>query len=111
MFDGGVYQQLGANSSEERDSWLQALQLASYDCMRSQLLALRQRMEATSGHKHDTDIQMLRLKRGITTGSSCHVSEKMNSLCARVYAVCVNVTRRMPNQTYSRVISGSVCEF
>ncbi|XP_008208187.1 inositol polyphosphate-4-phosphatase type I A isoform X5 [Nasonia vitripennis] len=67
VFDGGVYQQLGANSSEERDSWLQALQLASYDCMRSQLLALRQRMEATSGHKHDTDIQMLRLKRGITT--------------------------------------------
>ena len=69
VFDGGVYQQLGANSSEERDSWLQALQLASYDCMRSQLLALRQRMEATSGHKHDTDIQMLRLKRGITIGS------------------------------------------
>lgn len=73
VFDGGVYQQLGANSSEERDSWLQALQLASYDCMRSQLLALRQRMETASGHKHDTDIQMLRLKRGITTGECAAV--------------------------------------
>lgn len=69
MFDGGLFQALGANSAEERDSWLQALQLASYECMRSQLLALQQRIEAFSGHKHDTDIQMLRLQRGISAGS------------------------------------------
>lgn len=68
VFDGGLFQALGANSAEERDSWLQALQLASYECMRSQLLALQQRIEAFSGHKHDTDIQMLRLQRGISTG-------------------------------------------
>ncbi|XP_054012614.1 inositol polyphosphate-4-phosphatase type I A isoform X1 [Hylaeus anthracinus] len=66
VFDGGLFQALGANSAEERDSWLQALQLASYECMRSQLLALRQRIEAFSGHKQDTDIQMLRLQRGIS---------------------------------------------
>lgn len=69
VFDGGLFQALGANSAEERDSWLQALQLASYECMRSQLLALQQRIEALSGHKHDTDIHMLRLQRGILTGS------------------------------------------
>ena len=69
VFDGGLFQALGANSAEERDSWLQALQLASYECMRSQLLALQQRIEAFSGHKHDTDIQMLRLQRGISAGS------------------------------------------
>ncbi|KAJ8668424.1 hypothetical protein QAD02_010087 [Eretmocerus hayati] len=84
VFDGGVYQQLGANSSDERDSWLQSLQLASYDCMRSQLLSLRQRMEATSGHKHDTDIHMLRLKRGITTDPAeipiCEVSLSCDNL-------------------------------
>lgn len=68
VFDGGLFQQLGANTVEERDSWLQALQLASYECMRSQLLSLRQRIEAFSGHKHDTDIQMLRLQRGTFTG-------------------------------------------
>lgn len=68
VFDGGLFQQLGANSSEDRDNWLQALQLASYECMRSQLLALRQRIEACSGHKHGTDIQMMRLQQGITTG-------------------------------------------
>ncbi|XP_031828360.1 inositol polyphosphate-4-phosphatase type I A isoform X1 [Nomia melanderi] len=73
VFDGGLFQALGANSAEERDSWLQALQLASYECMRSQLLALRQRIEAFSGHKHDTDIQMLRLQRGITTGTLARV--------------------------------------
>ncbi|XP_012279456.1 type I inositol 3,4-bisphosphate 4-phosphatase isoform X1 [Orussus abietinus] len=74
VFDGGLFQQLGANSIDERDSWLQALQLASYECMRSQLLALRQRIEACSGHKHDTDIQMLRLQRGITTGFNRDIS-------------------------------------
>ncbi|XP_014473964.1 PREDICTED: type I inositol 3,4-bisphosphate 4-phosphatase isoform X1 [Dinoponera quadriceps] len=70
VFDGGLFQQLGANTAEERDSWLQALQLASYECMRSQLLSLRQRIEAFSGHKYDTDIQMLRLQRGTFTGCS-----------------------------------------
>lgn len=69
VFDGGLFQALGANSAEERDSWLQALQLASYECMRSQLLALQQRIEAFSGHKHDTDIHMLRLQRAISTGN------------------------------------------
>ncbi|XP_014221741.1 type I inositol 3,4-bisphosphate 4-phosphatase isoform X1 [Trichogramma pretiosum] len=84
VFDGGVYQQLGANTSEERDGWLQSLQLASYECMRSQLLALRQRMETTCGHKHDADIQMLRLKRGIVTDPSeiplCEVSLSCDNL-------------------------------
>ncbi|XP_014208606.1 type I inositol 3,4-bisphosphate 4-phosphatase isoform X3 [Copidosoma floridanum] len=84
VFDGGVYQQLGTNTPEERDSWLQALQLASYDCMRSQLLALRQRMEATTGHKNDTDIHMLRLKRGITTDPAeipmCEISLACDNL-------------------------------
>lgn len=63
-----MYQYLGATSSDERDSWMQALQMASYECMRSQLLSLRQRIETCSGHKHDTDIHMIRLKKGITTG-------------------------------------------
>ncbi|XP_076248233.1 inositol polyphosphate-4-phosphatase type I A isoform X2 [Calliopsis andreniformis] len=84
VFDGGLIQALGANSAEERDSWLQALQLASYDCMRSQLLALRQRIEAFSGHKHDTDIQMLRLQRGISTDPAeipmCEISLACDNL-------------------------------
>ncbi|XP_058799632.1 inositol polyphosphate-4-phosphatase type I A isoform X2 [Phymastichus coffea] len=84
VFDGGVYQQLGANTPQERDSWLQALQLASYECMRSQLLALRQRMETTSGHKHDTDIQMIRLKRGVISDPAeipmCEISLACDNL-------------------------------
>ncbi|XP_046586824.1 inositol polyphosphate-4-phosphatase type I A isoform X2 [Neodiprion lecontei] len=84
VFDGGLFQQLGANSSEDRDSWLQALQLASYECMRSQLLALRQRIEACSGHKHGTDIQMMRLQQGITTDPAeipiCEVSLACDNL-------------------------------
>nr|XP_033332077.1 inositol polyphosphate-4-phosphatase type I A isoform X2 [Megalopta genalis] len=84
VFEGGLFQALGANSAEERDSWLQALQLASYECMRSQLLALRQRIEAFSGHKHDTDIQMLRLQRGILTDPAeipmCEISLTCDNL-------------------------------
>lgn len=84
VFDGGLFQQLGANTAEERDSWLQALQLASYECMRSQLLSLRQRIEAFSGHKHDTDIQMLRLQRGTFTDPAevpmCEVSLACDNL-------------------------------
>ncbi|KZC04738.1 Type I inositol 3,4-bisphosphate 4-phosphatase [Dufourea novaeangliae] len=84
VFDGGLFQALGANTAEERDSWLQALQLASYECMRSQLLALRQRIEAFSGHKHDTDIQMLRLQRGVSTDPAeipmCEVSLACDNL-------------------------------
>ncbi|XP_034942251.1 inositol polyphosphate-4-phosphatase type I A isoform X2 [Chelonus insularis] len=84
VFDGGLYQQLSANSSEERDSWLQALQLASYECMRSQLLALRERIEASSGHKNDTDIHMLRLQRGIVTDPAeipiCEISLSCDNL-------------------------------
>ncbi|XP_061943170.1 inositol polyphosphate-4-phosphatase type I A isoform X4 [Apis cerana] len=84
IFDGGLFQALGANSAEERDSWLQALQLASYECMRSQLLALQQRIEAFSGHKHDTDIHMLRLQRAISTDPAeipiCEISLACDNL-------------------------------
>ncbi|XP_014473966.1 PREDICTED: type I inositol 3,4-bisphosphate 4-phosphatase isoform X3 [Dinoponera quadriceps] len=84
VFDGGLFQQLGANTAEERDSWLQALQLASYECMRSQLLSLRQRIEAFSGHKYDTDIQMLRLQRGTFTDPAevpmCEISLACDNL-------------------------------
>ncbi|XP_008550763.1 inositol polyphosphate-4-phosphatase type I A isoform X1 [Microplitis demolitor] len=84
VFEGGLYQQLGANSSEERDSWLQALQLASYECMRNQLLALRERIEMSSGHKNDTDIHMLRLQRGIETDPAeipvCEISLSCDNL-------------------------------
>ncbi|XP_076650017.1 inositol polyphosphate-4-phosphatase type I A isoform X3 [Halictus rubicundus] len=52
--------------------------------MRSQLLALRQRIEAFSGHKHDTDIQMLRLQRGVSTDPAeipmCEISLTCDNL-------------------------------
>lgn len=85
VFDGGLFQQLGANTAEERDSWLQALQLASYECMRSQLLSLRQRIEAFSGHKHDTDIQMLRLQRGTFTGANALTVSKCKLKCTILF--------------------------
>lgn len=66
VFEGGLSQHLAAFSEQERDSWLEAIQLASYECMRSQLLALQQRLEMRRGQDPDLDIQMWRLRRGQT---------------------------------------------
>jgi inositol polyphosphate-4-phosphatase len=70
VFDGGLSQHLAAYSEGERDAWLQAIQLASYDCMRSQLLALQQRMELCRGQDPDLDVHMWRIRRGHTVGRS-----------------------------------------
>ncbi|XP_075229404.1 inositol polyphosphate-4-phosphatase type I A isoform X2 [Lycorma delicatula] len=64
VFDGGLSQHIAAHSEQERDAWLEAIQLGSYESMRSQLLALQQRMELRRGQDPDLDIQMWRLRRG-----------------------------------------------
>ncbi|PNF15691.1 hypothetical protein B7P43_G14251, partial [Cryptotermes secundus] len=66
VFEGGLSQHLAAYSEGERDAWLQAIQLASYDCMRSQLLVLQQRMELHRGQDPDLDVHMWRIRRGHT---------------------------------------------
>ncbi|XP_014663108.1 PREDICTED: type I inositol 3,4-bisphosphate 4-phosphatase-like [Priapulus caudatus] len=38
--------QLAAQSEAERDSWMEALQLASYECMRCQLVSLQEQVQA-----------------------------------------------------------------
>jgi hypothetical protein len=70
VFDGGLSQHLAAYSEGERDAWLQAIQLASYECMRSQLMALQQRMEMYRGQDPDLDVHMWRIRRGHTVGRS-----------------------------------------
>lgn len=70
VFEGGLSQHLAAYSQGERDAWLQAIQLASYDCMRSQLLALQQRMETRRGQDPDLDIHMWRVRNGHSVGKS-----------------------------------------
>ena len=59
---------MAAYSEGERDAWLQAIQLASYDCMRSQLMALQQRVELHRGQDPDLDVYMWRIRRGHTVG-------------------------------------------
>ncbi|XP_021932968.1 type I inositol 3,4-bisphosphate 4-phosphatase isoform X2 [Zootermopsis nevadensis] len=84
VFDGGLSQHLAAYSEGERDAWLQAIQLASYDCMRSQLLALQQRMELCRGQDPDLDVHMLRIRRGNTVDPSelplCEISLACDNL-------------------------------
>ncbi|KAJ9586081.1 hypothetical protein L9F63_020278, partial [Diploptera punctata] len=84
VFDGGLSQHLAAYSEGERDAWLQAIQLASYDCMRSQLMALQQRMELHRGHDPDLDVHMWRIRRGHTVDPSelplCEISLACDNL-------------------------------
>ncbi|CAD1478010.1 unnamed protein product [Heterotrigona itama] len=115
VFDGGLFQALGANSAEERDSWLQALQLASYECMRSQLLALQQRIEAFSGHKHDTDIQMLRLQRGISADipvifNNIHLDRRLSSLFSLKLDTCLSDPAEIPICEISLACDNLLCD-
>lgn len=68
MFDGGLSQHLASFTEQERDTWLEAIQLASYECMRSQLLSLQQKLEMRRGQDPDLDIHMWRLQRNSTIG-------------------------------------------
>ncbi|KAK7792356.1 hypothetical protein R5R35_009959 [Gryllus longicercus] len=84
VFEGGLSQHLAAYSEGERDAWLQSIQLASYDCMRSQLLALQQRMELRRGQDPDLDVHMWRIRRGHTVDPSelplCEISLACDNL-------------------------------
>ncbi|XP_063239425.1 inositol polyphosphate-4-phosphatase type I A isoform X2 [Bacillus rossius redtenbacheri] len=84
VFDGGASQHLAARSEPERDAWLQAVQLAGYECMRSQLLALQQRLERRRGHRPDLDVRMWRLRKGSSLDPSevplCEVTLSCDNL-------------------------------
>ncbi|PSN35360.1 hypothetical protein C0J52_11509 [Blattella germanica] len=83
-FHLGLSQHLAAYSEGERDAWLQAIQLASYDCMRSQLMALQQRVELHRGQDPDLDVHMWRIRRGHTLDPSelplCEISLACDNL-------------------------------
>lgn len=58
---------MGANSEQERDSWVQAIRMAGYDLMRAQLQYLREQIEKRRGSHRlnvDVDIDMHRLQSG-----------------------------------------------
>uniref|UniRef100_A0A1B6ECE3 phosphatidylinositol-3,4-bisphosphate 4-phosphatase n=1 Tax=Clastoptera arizonana TaxID=38151 RepID=A0A1B6ECE3_9HEMI len=63
VFDGGHSQHLAAAAESERDVWLEAIQLASYEHMRSQLLSLQQKLELRRHQDPDLDIHMWRLQQ------------------------------------------------
>lgn len=64
MFDGGISQYLAAPTEQERTSWLQVIQQASYDCMRVRLQALQEQLELRKGQDPHLDVFMWRLQRG-----------------------------------------------
>ena len=49
-FEGDEKQQyLAARSERERDEWIAALHIASYECLKMQLQSLRERLRAKTG--------------------------------------------------------------
>ncbi|GBM62547.1 Type II inositol 3,4-bisphosphate 4-phosphatase, partial [Araneus ventricosus] len=72
---GEVGEQLGAHSESERDSWVQALRTASFECMQSQLSTLQAKLvalKATTGFSfpHDSVFVSSKRQRSFTTCSS-----------------------------------------
>lgn len=61
VFENGICQQIAAHTEPERDSWLEAIQQASYEIMRARLLNLRRQLEEK--RKPDLDINMWRLRK------------------------------------------------
>ena len=64
VFEGGMGQQLGASTEEERTEWVEAVRLASYSEMRGKLVELQQKVEVKRGIDPHLDVAMWRLRRG-----------------------------------------------
>ncbi|XP_014278219.1 inositol polyphosphate-4-phosphatase type I A isoform X4 [Halyomorpha halys] len=84
VYDGGFDQHLAANSETERDSWLDTIQLVSYNKMRAKMQELQERLETKRGHDPDLDVHMWRLRRGNTIDPSelpvCEISLACDNL-------------------------------
>ncbi|KAL0280261.1 UNVERIFIED_CONTAM: hypothetical protein PYX00_001605 [Menopon gallinae] len=84
VFEGGNSQYLAAPSEQERSSWLDVIQTASYDCMRSRLQSLQEKLELRKGQDPHLDIFMWRLQRGHCIDPSevpiCEVSISCDNL-------------------------------
>ncbi|KAL1130605.1 hypothetical protein AAG570_011850, partial [Ranatra chinensis] len=84
VFDGGMGQHIGTSSSEERDSWLSAIQSASYSAMRDKLHQLQEKLETKRGHDPDLDVSMWRIRRNTSVDPNelpiCEVSLSCDNL-------------------------------
>ncbi|XP_024083803.1 type I inositol 3,4-bisphosphate 4-phosphatase isoform X2 [Cimex lectularius] len=84
VFEGGMEQQCGTSSEEERNSWLEVIQMSGYAKLRAKLLHLEQKLELKRGHDPDLDVQMWRLRRGNTIDPAelpiCEVSLSCDNL-------------------------------
>ncbi|GBN49547.1 Type I inositol 3,4-bisphosphate 4-phosphatase [Araneus ventricosus] len=64
-------QQLGAHTESERDSWIQALHMASFEYMQSQLSTLQAKLvEIKAVNGNDSAVVSSKRQRSFTTGSS-----------------------------------------
>lgn len=64
VFEGGVTQHIATHTEQERDMWLEGIQIYSYNHVRSQLVSLQEQLELKQAHDPDLDVQMWRIRKG-----------------------------------------------
>lgn len=64
VFDGGITQHFATYTEQERDLWLEAIQVHSYNHVRHLLMSLQEQLELKQAHDPDLDVQMWRIRKG-----------------------------------------------
>ncbi len=64
VFDNGITQHIATYTEQDRDMWLEAIQIYSYTHVRSQLISLQEQLESKQPHDPDLDVQMWRIRKG-----------------------------------------------
>lgn len=90
VFDGGITQRIATYTEHERDLWLEAIQVHSYNHVRSQLLSLQEQLESKQAHDPDLDVQMWRIRKGHhslskATGFLIRYAHDFRSLCTNSF--------------------------
>lgn len=64
VFDSGITQHIATYTEQERDMWLEAIQIHSYNYVKSQFLSFQEQLELKQIHDPDLDVQMWRIRKG-----------------------------------------------
>lgn len=81
-----LIQQLAATSESERDLWIQALHMASFEYMKSQLSSLKEKLSKIVNDSDSSEVASKR-QRSFTSVSSKHFSLNVLNYCWFIWKV------------------------
>ncbi|XP_063709977.1 inositol polyphosphate-4-phosphatase type I A isoform X2 [Culicoides brevitarsis] len=83
-FNDGLKQRLACHTDVERSDWIEAIKLASYEVIRTQMHSLREQIERKRGNRQDVDVEVVRVQQNkeidINEIPLCEVSFQCDNL-------------------------------